>query len=110
MRNDVFINRLSPYLPNNPVSNDEMEDYLGLIEGKISRVRRIVLKQNGINTRYYALNKKQEITHTNAELAANAINGLFTSEDEMNSVKLLTTATSIPDQVLPSHASMPAKM
>lgn len=61
MRNDVFINRLSPYLPNNPVSNDEMEDYLGLIEGKISRVRRIVLKQNGINTRYYALNKKQEI-------------------------------------------------
>lgn len=106
MRNDVFINRLSPYLPNNPVSNDEMEDYLGLIEGKISRVRRIVLKQNGINTRYYALNKKQEITHTNAELAANAINGLFTSEDEMNSVKLLTTATSIPDQVLPSHASM----
>lgn len=54
MRNDVFINRLSPYLPNNPVSNDEMEDYLGLIEGKISRVRRIVLKQNGINTRYYA--------------------------------------------------------
>ena len=106
MRNDVFINRLSPYLPNNPVSNDEMEDYLGLIEGKISRVRRIVLKQNGINTRYYALNKKQEITHTNAELAANAINGLFTSEDEMKSVKLLTTATSIPDQVLPSHASM----
>ena len=62
MKNDVFINRLSPYLPNNPVNNDEMEDYLGLIEGKASRVKRIVLRQNGINTRYYALNKKQEIT------------------------------------------------
>ena len=50
MKNDVFINRLSPYLPNNPVNNDEMEDYLGLIEGKASRVKRIVLRQNGINT------------------------------------------------------------
>lgn len=106
MKNDVFINRLSPYLPNNPVNNDEMEDYLGLIEGKASRVRRIVLRQNGINTRYYALNKKQEITHTNAELAANAIKGLFKSEAELRTVELLSTATSIPDQVLPSHASM----
>lgn len=106
MKNDVFINRLSPYLPNNPVNNDEMEDYLGLIEGKASRVKRIVLRQNGINTRYYALNKKQEITHTNAELAANAIKGLFKSEAELGTVELLSTATSIPDQVLPSHASM----
>lgn len=59
--NDVFINRLSPYLPNNPVNNDEMEDYLGLIEGKASRVKRIVLRQNGINTRYYALNKSRKL-------------------------------------------------
>lgn len=106
MKNDVFINRLNPYLPNDPVNNDEMENYLGLIEGKTSRVKRIVLKQNGINTRYYALNKKQEITHTNAELAANAIKGLFNSEAELRTVELLSTATSIPDQVLPSHASM----
>lgn len=106
MKNDVFINRLNPYLPNDPVNNDEMENYLGLIEGKTSRVKRIVLKQNGINTRHYALNKKQEITHTNAELAANAIKGLFNSEAELRTVELLSTATSIPDQVLPSHASM----
>lgn len=106
MKNDVFINRLHPYLPNSPVNNDEMEDYLGLIEGKSSRVKRIVLKQNGINTRYYALNKKQEITHTNAELAANAISGLFESEADIKAIELLATATSIPDQVLPSHASM----
>lgn len=61
MKNEVFINELSSFLPNSPVKNDEMEYYLGLIEGKTSRVKRIVLKQNGINTRYYALNKKQEI-------------------------------------------------
>lgn len=106
MKNDVFINRLNPFLPNSPVKNDEMEDYLGLIEGKPSRVKRIVLKQNGINTRYYALNKQQEATHTNAEMASNAIRGLFESESDMQDMELLSTATSIPDQVLPSHASM----
>lgn len=106
MKNDVFINGLNSYLPNLPVNNEDMEDYLGLIEGNFSRVKRIVLKQNGINTRYYALNKKQEITHTNAELAANAVKGLFDSDEELQKIQLLVTATSIPDQILPSHASM----
>lgn len=63
MENDVFINRLNSYLPNLPISNEEMESYLGLIEGKPSRVKSIVLRQNGINTRYYALNKNQERTY-----------------------------------------------
>lgn len=106
MKNEVFINRMNSFLPNSPVTNEEMEDFLGLIEGNPSRVKRVVLKQNGINARYYALTKQQEITHTNAELAANSIKGLFDSDNELNKVQLLTTATSIPDQILPSHASM----
>lgn len=68
MENEVFINCLSSFLPNQPIENDEMEDYLGLIEGEPSRVKRIVLKQNGITTRYYALTKQQTMTHSNAEL------------------------------------------
>lgn len=106
MKNEVFINRLNTFLPNAPIGNEEMEDYLGLIEGKPSRVKRIVLRQNGIYTRYYALTKQQTITHSNAELAANAIQGLFRLENEMKQIELLTAATSIPDQILPSHASM----
>lgn len=106
MKNEVFINNLNSYLPNSPIDNEQMEDFLGLIEGNPSRVKSRVLAQNGIKTRYYALNKKQEITHTNAELAANAILGLFSPSSELNQIELLTAATSIPDQILPSHASM----
>lgn len=106
MKNEAFINCLSTFLPNDPIHNDEMEDFLGLIQEKHSRVKNIVLRQNGIATRYYALTKQQTITHTNAELAANAIKGLFKSSSELNKIELLTTATSIPDQILPSHASM----
>lgn len=106
MKIDVFIEKVSSFLPNNPIGNEEMEEYLGLIEGKPSRVKNLVLKQNGIQRRYYALNKNQEITHTNAELAAMAIRGIFKEEGDLANVELMTTATSIPDQILPSHASM----
>ena len=44
MRN-VYIKKVAVFLPNKPVSNEEMEDYIGLIGGKPSRVRSIVLRQ-----------------------------------------------------------------
>ena len=40
---DVYITRLSKFLPNNPIDNDKMEDKLGEIDGKTSKARRIVL-------------------------------------------------------------------
>ena len=71
---EVYITRTSSYFPNNPVSNDEMEEYLGYINNKPSKSRRIVLRNNGITNRYYALAKGGKVTHTNAQLTANAIN------------------------------------
>ena len=64
MEKKVYINRIASYLPNKPISNDEMEDYIGMIGGKPSRVRSIVLRQNGIKTRYYGLDKEHKITHS----------------------------------------------
>ena len=40
MSNEVFITSITKYLPNNPVSNDEMEDYLGMINNKPSRAQK----------------------------------------------------------------------
>ncbi len=106
MANQVFVNSVSAYLPNDPVSNDDMEKYLGLIAGKPSRVKSIVLRQNGIKRRFYALDQQQKITHTSAELAFYAIKQLFDSNFTGANIDLLACATSIPDQMLPSHASM----
>lgn len=107
MKNNVFITGTSCYFPNKPVSNEDMEDFLGLITGKHSRVKPVILKQNGIKQRYYALTKEQKITHTNAEMAVNSILQLLKNSDISNSeIELLSCATSSPDQMLPSHASM----
>lgn len=107
MKNDVFITGTSCYFPNKPVSNEDMEEFLGLIAGKHSRVKPVILKQNGIKQRYYALTKRQEITHTNAEMAADSIRKLLQDSSVSESdIELLACATSSPDQMLPSHASM----
>ena len=106
MLQSVYITRLSTFLPNQAVENDNMENFIGMIDGKPSRVKPIILRQNGIKRRYYALDEEHNITHSNAQLAAAAINGLFMNDEEKQQVEVLTCGTSTPDQLLPSHASM----
>ena len=106
MEKAAYINSVSAYLPNSPIANEDMEDYIGKIGGNPSRVRSIVLRQNGIKTRYYGLDKNQSLTHSNAELAKEAVCGLFENRQIPNDLTLLACGTSTPDQLLPSHASM----
>jgi 3-oxoacyl-[acyl-carrier-protein] synthase III len=105
--NEVYITRTSSFFPNNPVSNDEMEEYLGFINDKPSKSRRIVLRNNGITNRYYALDKKGNITHTNAEMTAAAIRALFDNDPgKLKKLQLLSCGTSAADQLMPSHGVM----
>jgi len=106
MPENVYINRIAAYLPGLPVSNEEMEEYLGVIGGKKSRSKSIVLRSNGIKTRYYALDKNSQPTYTNAELTANAIKKLFSDASGLKDIELLACGTSTVDQLIPSHAVM----
>lgn len=103
----VYITNTSIFLPNDPVSNDEMESYLGLINDKPSKSRKIVLRNNGIKTRYYALTKEGKPTHTNAQMTALAVKSLFAGNpDKIKDLELLSCGTSSPDQMMPSHGVM----
>jgi 3-oxoacyl-[acyl-carrier-protein] synthase-3 len=88
------------------VSNDEMEDFLGIINQTSSKARRIVLRNNKIVGRYYALTKEGKITHTNADLSFNAIQGLLDDRFGIQDLELLSCGTSSPDLIAPSHAAM----
>ncbi|NOZ33718.1 MAG: beta-ketoacyl-ACP synthase III [Chlorobi bacterium] len=103
---DVYINAVEKFLPGPPVSNDEMENYLGKINGTNSKARPIVLRNNGIKTRYYAIDKNQKSTFSNAELTVSAIKKLQNDNFTIHDIKLLACGTTSPDQLLPSHASM----
>jgi 3-oxoacyl-[acyl-carrier-protein] synthase III len=103
---EVYITRLSKFLPNEPVGNDEMESILGLVDGKPSRARLRILGNNKIKTRYYSLDKDGKSTHSNAEMTAAAVEGLFDDKFPISKLQLLACGTSSPDQLLPNHAAM----
>ncbi len=103
---NVYITRISKFLPNEPVENEAMEEKLGVINGKTSKARRIILRNNQIKTRYYAIDKDGNVTHNNAQLAAEAVEALCDDTFNKNEIELLSCGTSSPDQILPSHAAM----
>jgi 3-oxoacyl-[acyl-carrier-protein] synthase-3 len=103
---EVYINKIEKFLPNDPVSNEEMEERLGLVNGNESINRGLILRSNQIKTRYYALDENGNTTHTNTQLAAIAVKKLFDDSFSLDDVELLTAGTSSPDAIQPSHALM----
>jgi len=106
MTKSVYITRLSKFLPNDPISNDEIEEFLGLINGTPSKAKALILRNNKIKTRYYAIDRQGRATHTNAKLTKLAIENLFDEKFGLDDVQVLSCGTTSPDQLLPSHAAM----
>jgi 3-oxoacyl-[acyl-carrier-protein] synthase-3 len=106
MNADVFITRTAAYLPFDPVGNDEMEAVLGMVGNRPSRARRIILRNNGIQQRHYAIDRATgQPAMSHAELTARAVRGLG-HPDEIGAVDCLATGTSKPDQLVPNHGVM----
>ncbi len=104
---DVFITAAGAYLPGAPVDNEHMEDMLGFIDGKPSRLKKRILKSNGITTRHYALDANGRTTELNEELAANAVRAaLARSSLALNDVEMLAAGTTQGDVPIPGFASM----
>ncbi|MBD1937137.1 3-oxoacyl-[acyl-carrier-protein] synthase III C-terminal domain-containing protein [Microcoleus sp. FACHB-68] len=103
----AYINSIGKFLPGNPVSNDQMEDYLGKVGGRPSKVKNRILKSNGIQQRHYALDSQQNTTYLNSQMAAYAVRDALSQIDlEPAAIDLLACGTSWPDLLVPGFASM----
>ncbi|MBD2869404.1 3-oxoacyl-[acyl-carrier-protein] synthase III C-terminal domain-containing protein [Paenibacillus arenilitoris] len=106
--NAVYITSIGKFLPGPPVGNEEIEDYIGRIDGKGSKSMRRVLDQNRIRYRHYAIDKEQRSLHSNAEMAALAIRDALdrSEEDLAESIGFLAAGTTQGDLLVPGFASM----
>lgn len=104
----AYLTHIGTFLPNKPVKNEEIENILGLINGKPSRAKNRILKNNGIKSRYYAIDPATgQQTHNNAQLTAEAIRVLLKESNlPLEEIECLVCGTSIPDQLIPNHAVM----
>ena len=103
---EAYITDIAIFLPNEAVDNNEMELALGLIADIPSRTKKIILRNNGIRERYYAVDLDTgEATHSNAEMVAEAVRNLRPYPGfNLNDIELLSCGTSSPDQIQPGHA------
>lgn len=103
----AYITDIAAFLPNQAISNEQMEAVLGTIAGKPSRARRLILRSNGIQQRYYAVDPETgKSTHNNAQLTASAVKKLEGQHFSLQEMDCLATGTSMADQLMPNHAAM----
>jgi len=103
----AYITRSSVFLPGAPVDNDAIETWLGMIGQRPSRARRLILRNNGIRQRHYAIDPETGLaTMSNAQLTAAAVRGLARNGFALHDIECLATGTSLPDQLMPNHGVM----
>ncbi len=107
MPNPVYITNIASFLPNDPVSNSDIEKVIGQIGKRPSRTRKLILRSNQINSRYYAIDPATgKTSHNNAQLAAEAVRKFSKQGRDISTIELLACGTTLPDQLIPNHALM----
>jgi 3-oxoacyl-[acyl-carrier-protein] synthase-3 len=103
----AYITAAGAFLPGPPITNDRIEEVLGLCAAGSSRFKEKVLAANGIRSRHYALDADGATTMLNEELAARAI-GLALADRGIGpaDVGMLAVGTTQPDLLVPGFASM----
>lgn len=102
---DCFITSTGSFLPGESVDNDSLSHYLGHVLGE-GRIRRKILSINGIETRHYALDRKQNATHTIYELAAEAVRHCLAGDRNGVHVDCLSAGTTYAPLLAPGVSSL----
>ena len=105
---NAYITDIAAFLPNEPVDNQNIERVLGMVQQTPSRTRAVILRNNRIRERYYAIEPGTgRITHTNAQLTAEAVRRLKPHDGfTVDQIECLACGTSSPDQLMPGHGLM----
>ncbi len=105
--NRVYIQSAGYHMPGAPVSNDAMDDYIAPINRISPRIKNKILAENGIQQRYYAIDKNGSTVMTHTRLAANAIEDcLQRANATLDEVSLLTMGSTGSDALIPGFAAM----
>lgn len=104
---NVYITSTGSHLPGPAIDNEQIESHLGLIGGRPSRLKKRILRSNGIKTRHYAMDANHNTVIGNDEMAAKAAEQCLEEAGvPIQKIGLLSCATSQGDLVLPGFGSM----
>lgn len=103
----VYLESAGYFMPGDPVSNEQMDDYIAPLNRASGRIKARILAENGIRQRYYAIDRDGATRHSNAQMAAGAIRDCLSRAGRgLDDVSLLATGSSGGDLLMPGLASM----
>ena len=102
----VYVTASGQFLPGEPVTNDRMADHIGRLSPQAERLGRLVLRQNRINTRHYAMQPDGSTEWTIAKMLGEAMRDtLHNAEIDAKQIGYLATSTTQNDLMVPGLAS-----
>lgn len=102
---DCYITSTGAYLPGEAVDNENMSRYIGRVPGE-GRVKGRILSANGIQSRHYALDEKQNVTHSLYQLAAQAVKNCLAQSRDSLEVDYLSAGTTHAPYLAPGISSL----
>jgi len=103
----AYLTGFGAYLPGDPVDNDGIVARLGGTDNVTKRIREMILDANGIRQRHYALDESGEPTELNEQLAVKALQSALDDRGiDASRARMLATATTMGDVLVPGFASM----
>jgi 3-oxoacyl-[acyl-carrier-protein] synthase-3 len=100
-----YITSTGSFLPGEPIDNDNVQAYLGTLDGE-EDVRSKILRMNGIKKRHYALDRDQNATHDVYGLASESVARCLNGRDAASGVGYLSAGSTNTPLVAPGLASI----
>ena len=95
------------FLPGEPVGNDRIDEFIAPLNKRSERIKQRVLRDNGIESRHYAIDESGRTRHSVSAMAAAAVRDcLERAAIGMQEVSLLCTGSSGGDTGMPGLANM----
>ncbi|WP_341677156.1 iron-containing redox enzyme family protein [Niveibacterium sp. SC-1] len=103
----VYLDAAGYFLPGEPVSNAEIDQYIAPLNRLSGRVKQKILAENGIEQRYYAVDDQGATRFSHATMAAHAVRDcLERGGRRIAEVSLLAAGASGGDVLMPGFANM----
>jgi 3-oxoacyl-[acyl-carrier-protein] synthase-3 len=103
----VYLTASGSFLPGDPVDNSALDRFIAPLDARSERIKRRILADNGIETRYYAIDEQGQTRFSAARMGALAVEAcLRRSGVALNEVSVLCTGNAGGDLAVPGFANM----
>lgn len=104
---NVYLVGTGSFFPGEPVNNDEIDGYIKPVNSKSDRIKKMILRDNGIKSRYYGIDQEGQTVFSSSSMAARSITqSLEKAGKTLDDIELLTAGTCAGDAFVPGFANM----